>query len=143
MRFRPNMEGVTAILTGNPPDSTRKGKDDAHGGNAEIRAGLGKNLPEHVVWVSENANGSRGFGCTGGHYHINWWKDDFRKTILNAIVWVAKVDVPADGVRSERPAAEVFMERDKKPGGGKFTLEQIRKQIEEMNKPSAAKADAK
>jgi hypothetical protein len=143
MRFRPNMEGVTAILTAIPPDSTRKGKDDAHGGNKEVRAGLGKSLPEHVVWVSENKNGSRGFGCTGGHYYINWWKDDFRKTILNAIVWVAKVDVPADGVPSQRPPAEVFMQRDQKPGGGKFTIENIRKQIEEMNKPAEAKADAK
>ena len=45
MRFRPDMEGVTPILTAIPPDSTRKGKDDPHGGNKDIRAGLGKNLP--------------------------------------------------------------------------------------------------
>ena len=32
----------------------------------------------------------------------NWAQDDFRKTILNAIVWVAKIDVPKDGVQSSR-----------------------------------------
>jgi hypothetical protein len=143
MRFRPNMEGVTPILTAVPPDSTRRGKDDAHGGNPDVRAGLGKNLPEHVVWVSENAGGSRGFGCTGGHNHINWWKDDFRKTILNAIVWTAKIDVPAGGVKSQRPSAEDYLAQDNKPKPAKFSLEEIRKQIEEMNKPMEAKAEAK
>jgi type 1 glutamine amidotransferase len=143
MRFRPDMEGVTPILTAVPPDSTRKGKDDAHGGNAEIRAGLGKNLAEHVVWVSENKNGSRGFGCTGGHFHLNWWKDDFRKTILNAIVWTAKLDVPADGVKSTRPSAEDYLSQDNKPKPVKFSLDEIKQQIEDMNKPLEAKADAK
>src|SRR5258708_12573773 len=65
MRFRDNMEGVTPILTAVPPDSTRKGKDDAHGGNPDVRAGLGKNVPEHVVWCYERPDkGGRGFGCT-------------------------------------------------------------------------------
>ena len=139
MRFRPNMEGVTPILTAIPPDSTRRGKDDAHGGNPEVRAGLGKNLLEHMVWVSENKNGSRGFGCTGGHYHINWWKDDFRKTILNAIIWTAKIDVPADGVKSERPAAEEFLKQDEKPPAN-FDLEKFKKEVEAMNKPMEAVA---
>jgi hypothetical protein len=143
MRFRENMDGVTPILSAVPPDSTRKGKDSPHGGNEHVRADVGKNVAEHVVWVSENKNGTRGFGCTGGHNHINWWKDDFRKTILNAIVWTAKVDVPEDGVKSQRPSAEQYMDQDKKRQPIKFTLEQIQKQIEEMNKPLEAKADAK
>jgi hypothetical protein len=143
MRFRENMDGVAPILTAVPPDSTRKGKDDAHGGNQYVRADLGKNVAEHVVWVSENKNGSRGFGCTGGHNHMNWWQDDFRKTILNSIVWIAKVDVPADGVKSERPTAEAYLEQDKKPKPVKFTVDEIKKQIEDMNKPLEAKAEAK
>lgn len=142
MRFRENMDGVTPILTAVPPDSTRKGKDDAHGGNEHVRADLGKNVPEHVVWVSQNKNGSRGFGCTGGHNHINWWKDDFRKTILNAIVWTAKVDVPADGVRSQRPAAEEYLNQDEKVPAS-FNMEDFKRQVEEMNKPLEAKAEAK
>ena len=35
MRFRPDMQGVTPILSAIPPDSTRQGKDDPHGGNPE------------------------------------------------------------------------------------------------------------
>ena len=92
MRFRDGMKGVTPILTAVPPDKTRQGRDDAHGGNPTVRAAVGKNQKEHVLWVSENTdkNGSRGFGTTGGHVHWNWAQDDWRKTVLNSIVWIAK-----------------------------------------------------
>jgi len=135
MRFRPDMQGVTPILSAVPPDSTRQGKDDAHGGNPEVRKGIGKKLTEHVVWVSENANGSRGFGCTGGHVHWNWAQDDFRKTILNAIVWVAKVDVPEKGVESSRPTVEEMLQNHDEPVPANINKDEIAKKIEEMNKP--------
>ncbi|MEI6356007.1 MAG: hypothetical protein WCP53_02765 [Verrucomicrobiota bacterium] len=44
--------------------------------------------------------GGRGFGFTGGHYHKNWGDDNFRKLVLNALVWIAKGNVPADGIPS-------------------------------------------
>ena len=135
MRFREDMKGVTPILSAIPPDSTRQGKDDAHGGNPEVRKGIGKNLTEHVVWVSENKNGSRGFGCTGGHVHWNWAQDDFRKTILNAITWVAKVDVPEKGVESSRPTVEEMLQNHDEPVPAKLDKGEIAKKIEEMNKP--------
>jgi type 1 glutamine amidotransferase len=143
MRFREGMQGVTAILSAVPPDSTRQGKDDAHGGNPEVRKGVGKNQTEHVVWVSENANGSRGFGCTGGHVHWNWAQDDFRKTILNAIVWVAKVDVPKDGVKSSRPTVDELLTHHDEPVPPNFDKEEMTKRIEAMNKPMEGQADAK
>jgi hypothetical protein len=54
-----------------------------------------------VGWAVERADGGRGFGFTGGHFYQNWWNPDFRKLVLNAIVWTAKLDVPERGVRSE------------------------------------------
>jgi hypothetical protein len=96
MRFRENMQGVTPILTAIPPDATRRGGDDPHGGNRFVRERIG--LPEHLMWASERANGGRGFGFTGGHFHKNWGNSNFRKLVLNAILWIAKVDVPANGL---------------------------------------------
>lgn len=56
---------------------------------------------DHVVaWAVERKDGGRGFGTTGGHFFQNWWDDSFRRTILNAIVWTAGVEVPAGGVLS-------------------------------------------
>ncbi|HEO70312.1 MAG TPA: ThuA domain-containing protein [Candidatus Hydrogenedentes bacterium] len=45
---------------------------------------------EVVAWVVERADGGRGFGFTGGHFHKNWAIEPFRTMTLNAIVWCAK-----------------------------------------------------
>src|SRR5262249_38414368 len=110
MRFRPDMQGITPILTAIPGDETRKiAENDAHRGNPIVRAEVGKHKPEHVMWVTENANGSRGFCVTGAHFHYNWAQDDFRKLVLNSIVWIAHGDVPADGIDSKRPDVDELM----------------------------------
>jgi type 1 glutamine amidotransferase len=142
MRFRPNMEGVVSILSAVPPDETRSKKDDAHGGNPAVRDGIGKNIAETTVWVSTRDHDGRGFGCTGAHYHFNWGQDDFRKTILNSIVWIAHVEVPSNGVMSKTPTAAELLEnldeaKQKKVPAG-FTPEKLQKEIDAMNPPQAA-----
>ena len=112
MRFPENMEGVTPILSAIPPDSTHDGKDDAHGGNKYVRARKGQ--IEALSWAFERPSGGRGYGFTGGHYHKNWGNDDYRKLMLNAILWVAKADVPADGVNSKVSEEELKANLDKK-----------------------------
>lgn len=54
-----------------------------------------------VGWCVERADGGRGFGFTGGHFYRNWWIPEFRKFVLNAIVWTAGVEVPQGGVESK------------------------------------------
>jgi type 1 glutamine amidotransferase len=63
-------------------------------------------MPEHVAWAYERPDGGRGFGCTGGHTHWVYAQNDFRKLLLNAICWTAKVDVPVDGVSTPTPSVE-------------------------------------
>ncbi|MCX7423082.1 MAG: ThuA domain-containing protein [Planctomycetia bacterium] len=53
-----------------------------------------------VAWAKQRSNGGRGFGTTCGHFYSNWERDEFRKLILNAIAWTAKLDVPKDGVEA-------------------------------------------
>ncbi|MGN6492271.1 MAG: ThuA domain-containing protein [Agriterribacter sp.] len=53
-----------------------------------------------VAWAIERKDGSRGFGTTMGHHFANWKNDDFRKLVLNGIVWAAGVDVPVNGVNA-------------------------------------------
>lgn len=53
-----------------------------------------------VAWARERVGGGRGFGTTCGHFYDNWKNDAFRKLMLNAIVWTAKIDVPKDGVEA-------------------------------------------
>ena len=54
-----------------------------------------------LMWAIERPDGGRGVGFTGGHWHRNWAIADFRRLVLNAIVWTAKLDVPAGGVASD------------------------------------------
>ncbi len=99
MRFRPEMQGVTPILTAMPPADTLSRPDGTHSGNPDVRRAVLENKePQHVAWASENPGGGRGFGFTGGHDHWNWGDPNFRKLVLNAILWTAKIEVPADGV---------------------------------------------
>ena len=100
MRFVTKLQGVTPILTDLPPDSTLKRPDGPHSGNKFARAAIARKQPQHMAWARVRRDGGRGFGFTGGHDHWNWGHDQFRKLVLNAIVWTAKIDVPSRGVRS-------------------------------------------
>ncbi len=103
MRFRPDMRGVTPILSCLPPASTLARPDGPHSGNPDVRRAVLENKePQVVAWASENVGGGRGFGFTGGHDHWNWGDPNFRKLVLNAILWTAKIEVPAQGV-SDKP----------------------------------------
>ncbi|MEQ8554424.1 MAG: ThuA domain-containing protein [Cyclobacteriaceae bacterium] len=53
-----------------------------------------------VAWAIERENGGRGFSTTMGHYYANWKDDNFRKLMLNGLVWAAGVKVPESGVES-------------------------------------------
>jgi len=104
MRFRDGMQGVTPILTATPPASTLERRDGSHSGNPHVRAKIGQ--PQHMAWARERPDGGRGFGFTGGHVHYNWGDDNFRKLVLNAIVWTAGIEVPSDGVPNQTPTQE-------------------------------------
>jgi type 1 glutamine amidotransferase len=104
MRFRPEMEGVTPIITATPPESTLSRPDGPHSGNPHVRAKKGQ--PHAVAWARQRPGGGRGFGFTGGHDHWNWGHDGFRKLVLNALVWISGAEVPPGGVPSRTPTRE-------------------------------------
>lgn len=118
MRFRPNMQGVTPILSDIAPDSTMSRPNGDHSGNDAVREEVKNKVPQHVAWAVQRDDGGRGFGFTGGHFHMGWKNDDQRKLVLNAIAWTAKIDVPADGVKSAVTDEDMKANLDLKPGQG-------------------------
>jgi type 1 glutamine amidotransferase len=114
MRFRDGMKGVTPILSAIPPESTMSRGDGEHEGNPEVRAAVKRGEVQHVAWACERADGGRGFGFTGAHFNKNWGDDNFRKIVLNAILWTAKAEVPADGVQSTVTKEELEQNLDPK-----------------------------
>jgi putative membrane-bound dehydrogenase-like protein len=131
MRFREGMKGVTPILTALPPKESLSRADGPHSGNPHVRAAvLERKEPQHMAWAAEREGGGRGFGFTGGHDHWNWGDPNFRKIVLNAIVWCAHGEVPAGGVESSRvtlAALEANMDPKDKPRN--FNREEIRQKL--------------
>ena len=129
MRFRDGMKGVTPILTALPPAESLSRPDDPHAGNPAVRAAIARGEVQHMAWATERDDGGRGFGFTGAHFHWNWSDPDFRKLVLNAIAWCAKVEVPPGGV-SDKPKTMADMEanHDEKPAKD-FDRDATRKQF--------------
>jgi type 1 glutamine amidotransferase len=70
---------------------------------------------EAMMWAVERADGGRGFGFTGGHFHDNWGNGQYRKVVLNALLWLAKAEVPAGGVESKVTQEDLDANLDPKP----------------------------
>jgi type 1 glutamine amidotransferase len=114
MRFREGMKGVLPILQAVAPASTMDRPDGPHEGNPAVREAVKRGEPQVMAWACERPDGGRGFGFTGGHFHHNWGNDDVRKLVLNAILWTAKVEVPAGGVEFKITEEDLRQNPDRK-----------------------------
>jgi type 1 glutamine amidotransferase len=104
IRFKPESKGVTPILKATPPDGVRRTEAAReHKGRAEI-----------LAWAFDRANGGRSFGFTGAHFHKNWGDENFRRLVVNAILWTAKVEVPKNGARVAMDPEELNRNLDRK-----------------------------
>jgi len=100
MRFRPERKGVVSILQAKPSDDVRDGPYVyPKGPYKHIMDNTGR--PETMMWAVEREDGGRGFGFTGGHVHNNWGDPNYRKVMLNALVWMSGLDVPENGISSK------------------------------------------
>jgi type 1 glutamine amidotransferase len=104
---------VTPILVATPSDDVRDGPYVSPKGPYDhIIAASGR--AETMMWVFERPDGGRGFGFTGGHTHANWGDPNERKIVLNALLWLAKVEVPPGGVQDHITAADLTQNLDAK-----------------------------
>lgn len=102
------------ILLAVPSDDVRDGPYVYPKGPYEhIKASSGR--AEATMWAVERPDGGRGFGFTGGHFHDNWTNDDYRKVVLNGMLWIAGAEVPADGVQSQLAPGQINENLDPKP----------------------------
>lgn len=112
----PHREGklkFTPILVGKPSDDVRDGPYvHPKGPYDHIVAASGRD--EAMLWVVERPDGGRGFGFTGGHFHMNWGNESFRKIVLNTLNWVAKNQVPRRGIASKISDRDLRQNLDKK-----------------------------
>jgi type 1 glutamine amidotransferase len=103
IRFAPESPKVTPILKATPPDDKRGAEAKKFPGREEI-----------VAWALERDKGGRSFGFTGGHFHKNWGDENFRRLVVNAILWTAQLDVPKEGAKVELDPDELNKNLDRK-----------------------------
>ncbi len=105
---------IIPILVSTPSEKVRKGPYVyPQGPYDHIIANNGRK--EAMMWLFERPDGGRGFGFTGGHKHVNWSNENLRKVVLNGLLWLAKVDVPPNGVISTVSPEEITQNLDTKP----------------------------
>ena len=63
---------------------------------------------ETVAWAVTREDGGRGVGIVLPHYFRSWRIDDLRTLVLNAVGWTAKLEIPAEGIRSPVPDLAAF-----------------------------------
>ncbi len=105
MRFVEDMKGVTPILHALPPLKTIQGggkSSSDRGGNPAVWDAVSAGKSQVMAWAYDRPGGARGFGFTGLHKHSNLGDDNFRTVLLNAVAWVSKLEVPANGVPSKK-----------------------------------------
>ena len=104
IRFAPESKNVTPILVATPPDNVR--------GTAAAKEHPGRE--EIVAWTFERDKSGRSFGFTGGHTHANWGDENFRRLVVNAILWSAHVEVPKEGAKVDLDPADLKKNLDRK-----------------------------
>ncbi len=99
-----NDKGVTPLLIGQVPNKGRSTADaKAHNGRDEV-----------IAWAYERPNGARSVGFTGADLHSSWHIDSQRRFALNAILWAAKVNLPAGGAAIAADEADFTANMDRK-----------------------------
>ena len=85
-------------------------------------------MPMPHAWAyqrGEDYNYGRGFGFTGAHFHENWASLDARRLVLNAIAWIAKVEVPESGVPSKEVTLDDLLKNQDFPRPENWKNEQV------------------
>ncbi len=59
---------------------------------------------EMVAWAYSRPDGGRSCGFTGLHYHENWKNENYRRFVVQAILWSLKEKVPSGGAKVDLPA---------------------------------------
>jgi hypothetical protein len=113
LNFEKNCKDCYPLATATPTKKNmiRYGSRKFWNKNASDKLGT----EQALIWCRDSKEGARGAGFVGGHYHNNWAVDNYRKLVLNTIAWVARVDIPVNGVESKTVTKKILNENLNRP----------------------------
>ena len=65
---------------------------------------------ETVCWAWERPNGGRSFGLSGGHFHSNWKRQEYRRLMAQAVLWTVRLPIPDNGLAVELSASVLSLD---------------------------------
>ena len=74
-----------------------------------IRVAL-EDSDQTVAWAWERPDGGRSFGFSGLHYHDNWKRVEYRRLILQGVLWSVSQPIPAEGLKVDVTEADLVLE---------------------------------
>lgn len=60
-----------------------------------------ENESETVAWAWKRPDGGRSFGFTGGHFHENWQRPEYRRLVAQGVLWTLGREMPETGLNVE------------------------------------------
>ena len=54
-----------------------------------------------AAWAFERSDSGRSFGFSGGHFVDEWQDPNLRRLLVNAVLWSARIEVPAKGATAD------------------------------------------
>jgi type 1 glutamine amidotransferase len=51
-----------------------------------------------VAWAYERGDGGRSFGFSGLHFHENWQLPEYRRLVVQGVLWTMDVPIPKNGI---------------------------------------------
>ena len=109
---RPHKSGGTAQFVGRTTDFVGSGEATHLGRYSEV--GSARFTATHDPTVRRI---DACFGFTGAHVHKNWGDDNFRRLVVNAILWSAHVEVPSGGAKVAIDPIDLNSNLDRKGRG--------------------------
>jgi len=52
--------------------------------------------PQIVAWAWDRPDGGRSFGFSGLHYHGNWSRPEYRRLVLQGVLWTLGREIPSE-----------------------------------------------
>lgn len=74
--------------------------DKAPGITPLFRAKIDGN-DETVAWSWDRPDGGRAFGFVALHFHSNWQLAEYRRFVVQGVLWSLKLPVPANGLKAD------------------------------------------
>jgi type 1 glutamine amidotransferase len=98
------LPGTVPLLQGLVPDKHRSTADaKSHAGREEV-----------IAWAYERPDHGRSVGFTGADLHSGWRDPNQRRMVINAILWSARLSVPASGAPVDLPDSAFTFALDRK-----------------------------